>query len=477
MPITDLSLWQWLAVVQYELLLFAGVFLLLGALDDLALDFTWIWLQLTGQGKVLAVDGNRLATEPLEGAAAIFIPACQDAEELRDTITRVLGTWPQRELRLYVGCHRNDPAAIEAVMAAAPGDPRLRLVINGQAGPGMRANCLNRLYQALCDDEARAGSEVRMVLVHEARDRVDPAALRLLDQAIAQADLVQLPVLPMPQPGSRWIGSHFCEEFAEAQGKTKVVRDALRLAMPASGTGFAISRTALRQLADGDRLGAPFASDTLAETYELGLQIANLGGTSRFVRARDIGGRLIATCAPFPARLDQAVEQKARRVYGEAFEGWDRLGWQVPGRRASLSEAWMRLRDRREPLTALVLSAAYLLLLLTALAWFMAGTGSAPTIEPGSSLALLLAAGLSSFVWRAALRFAFTAREYGFVEGARALLRIPLCHIIAIMSAHRALFAYARSLRGQPLVRDGFGVSGSTLPGPDPVTASLGPGR
>lgn len=196
------------------------------------------------------------------------------------------------------------------------------------------------------------------------------------------------------------------------------------------------------------------------------------------MRARAIDGRLVATRAPFPVRLGQAVEQKARRVHGEAFEGWDRHGWQVPGRPASLVEAWMRLRDRRAPLSALVLFAAYLLLALTALEWLMAGSGSAPALEPWSSLALLFAAGLSAILWRAALRFAFTAREYGFAEGARALVRIPLTHIVAIMAAHRALFAYAQALRGQPSVSHGLQrATERALPGLHAVAVSHGPGR
>jgi adsorption protein B len=36
--IAEPVLWQGLALLQYELLLFAGVFFLVGALDDLAVD-------------------------------------------------------------------------------------------------------------------------------------------------------------------------------------------------------------------------------------------------------------------------------------------------------------------------------------------------------------------------------------------------------------------------------------------------------
>src|SRR3546814_10397441 len=66
---------------------------------------------------------------------------------------------------------------------------------------------------------------------------------------------------------------------------------------------------------------------------------------------------LVATRAYFPDRLDHVVRQKTRWVHGIALQGWDRTGWSLRP-----AEFWMRLRDRRGPLTALVLLAGYSLL-------------------------------------------------------------------------------------------------------------------
>jgi adsorption protein B len=41
-------------------------------------------------------------------------------------------------LRIYVGCYCNDGATVGAVMAAAGGDPRLRVVITDRPGPPPR---------------------------------------------------------------------------------------------------------------------------------------------------------------------------------------------------------------------------------------------------------------------------------------------------------------------------------------------------
>src|SRR5690606_27305429 len=69
---------------------------------------------------------------------------------------------------------------------------------------------------ALAHDEARHGFRARMVLLHDAEDLVDPAALSLLDRAMNDAEFVQLPVLPLVQRRSRWVSGHYCDEFAEA---------------------------------------------------------------------------------------------------------------------------------------------------------------------------------------------------------------------------------------------------------------------
>ena len=44
---------------------------------------------------------------------------------------------------------------------------------------------------------------------------------------------------------------------------------------------------------------------------------------------------------------------------------------------------------------------------------------------------------------------AFTAHEYGAIEGLRAVLRIPVANYIAILAGRRALSAYVRTLRGE----------------------------
>ena len=54
------------------------------------------------------------------------------------------------------------------------------------------------------------------------------------------------------------LGSHYCEEFAEAHGKAMVVRDWLGAGLPGAGVGCAAARAALERLAARRADSLPF---------------------------------------------------------------------------------------------------------------------------------------------------------------------------------------------------------------------------
>ncbi len=143
------------------------------------------------------------------------------------------------------------------------------------------------------------------------------------------------------------------------------------------------------------------------------------------------------------------MRQKTRWIHGISLQSWDRLGWEP-----RMVDNWMALRDRRGPLTALVLAAAYLLIAVEGLLGLgrLAGFETSMALSP--VLRLMISVCFVSFAWRALFRFAFTAREYGVFEGLCAVLRIPVANLIAIMAGRRALFAYIRSLGGERVIWD-----------------------
>ncbi|MGO4168769.1 glycosyl transferase family protein [Novosphingobium sp. YAF33] len=440
-----------LLMIEQELLLFAGFWVLIGTLDEVAVDCCWLWFRMTGRARTQRITGDA-ARAPLRGKAAIFIAAWQEDQVIGHTIRHALSAWRQDDFTLYVGCYGNDAATVGAAMEGAGTDARVRVIIHERAGPTTKADCLNRLYRALCDDERQSGRAYRCVILHDAEDMVHAAELAVVDAGLASADFVQIPVRPEPQAASRWVGGHYLDEFTEAHTKSLVVRDALGAAIPAAGVGCGFGRDMLERIAQG-RLAegnpGPFAAECLTEDYELGVLVSREGGRSRFLRVRDEQGELVATRAYFPARFRESIRQKTRWIHGIAFQGWERLGWE-----GSSADTWMALRDRRGPLTAIVLASSYALILVEGILGVPRILGWETATKPPPMLAWMIAVGLFSLVWRSVVRAALTTREYGVAEGFRAILRIPVANYIAIMAGRDALASYIRTLRGGEVTWD-----------------------
>lgn len=440
----------WVEAARLELLLFAGFWFALGAIDELAVDLAWLWLLLTGRAKSPRLDAP--AGSELSGAIALFVPAWNEAQVIAPMLRHTLARWPHRDLAVFAGCYVNDSETCAAMRAGAAGDPRVRIVVNEVPGPTTKGECLNRLYRAMREEEAATGRRYRAVLLHDAEDLVHPDALSLIDRALDHADFVQIPVRPEMQVHSPWIGNHYADEFTEAHAREMVVRDRLGAGLPAAGVGCAFARDALEKVAERRGQGAdgaPFDPTAMTEDYELGMLIGrkgtwpdSKGGT--FLRVRAADGSLVATRAYFPARLAAAVRQKSRWVQGIAFDGWDQLGWS-----ARPVELWMRLRDRRGPLVAVVLFAAYLLVVLTGVLWLADAAGWYPAGALPPLVYWVLIATTLAFAWRAVMRFVLVGREYGWIEGLAAVMRIPIANVIAMMATRRAVARYAGTLLGR----------------------------
>ncbi|MET3824531.1 adsorption protein B [Sphingomonas sp. PvP055] len=438
--------WASIAIdaIARETMLFAGIGFLIGGLDDLAIDLTWIVLRLSRRAPPVPPELAAYRPSP-ERRLAIFIAAWDESLVIGAMLRTALASFDHGDYRLYVGTYPNDRATIDAVAAVARTDARVRLVIGDRAGPTTKADCLNALWRALCRDEARDGVSVAAVVLHDAEDMVHAGELRVFDALIGRFSAVQLPVLPLVQRGARLISGHYADEFAEAHGKLMVVRQRLGAGMPLAGVGCAIERAMLGRIADA-RGGSPFDAASLTEDYELGLQIAMLGGRGTFawVRASDRGPP-VAVRAYFPATISGAVRQKARWMTGIALAGWDRLGWGAP---LDWRDHWMRMRDRRAPLAVVVMAVAYLALLawvgMHAVHWI---ARTAPPAMPAASEALLSVNALL-LLWRIVTRAVFTGNAYGWREACWSLPRMIVGNVIALLAARRAVWAYVGSLRG-----------------------------
>lgn len=117
----DWTILQWVALVERELLLFAGIFFIIGALDELLVDGIWGWMKLTGRIPRLQLNRGDIRARHLTGAAAVFIPAWHEDKVIQHTIAHALASWPHQDFVIYVGVYRNDMATLEAAMRADPG--------------------------------------------------------------------------------------------------------------------------------------------------------------------------------------------------------------------------------------------------------------------------------------------------------------------------------------------------------------------
>jgi adsorption protein B len=434
-------LWGGVDLVMREAALFAATGFLFLGIGDLAVDLLWIAHRVRRLGTP-APTVAALPPPARPGRLAIFVPAWDEAAVIGDMLRGASAAWRAGDWRLYVGTYGNDPATIAEAAAAAAAEPRIRIATGADPGPTTKADCLNRLWRALLADEAAGEPPAKAVVLHDAEDVDHPAELGLFDRLVERFDLVQLPVIPLIHPNSRWLGGHYADEFAESHGKEMVVRGALGVGLPSAGVGCALARGALDRLA-ARRGGQPFDADSLTEDYELGLRLAEAGGRGVFVRVADRDGKLVATREYFPGTLAASVRQKARWMTGIALSGWDRLGWS-----GGLAERWMRLRDRQSLLAAILLGAGYLSLLswLALKAW--QGSGGAGPAPLSAALSMLVAVNLALLGWRLAVRAGFTAAAHGWREGLRSVPRAALANLVTMLAAASAVSRYRALKRG-----------------------------
>jgi adsorption protein B len=291
------------------------------------------------------------------------------------------------------------------------------------------------LYDALVAHELDSERSAKAVVLHDAEDVVHPYELRIFDGLIDRAAVIQLPVQPLPDPHSRWIAGHYCDEFAEAHIKELVVREAVGAAIPLAGVGCAIARRPLAQLA-ALQDGRPFAGNSMTEDYEVGLRIGALGLKTMFVRipAQPNERGVVSSRGHFPATFGSAVRQKTRWLGGIALAGWDRLGWS-----GGLGERWMRMRDRRGPIAAVLLVAAYGAALLWSQIWLAEALGAPIHTRLDPLLIDLLTINAWLLAWRILMRACFTGAAYGFAEGLRSIPRLVIGNLIAVLAAARAV--------------------------------------
>ncbi|MGI8705843.1 MAG: glycosyl transferase family protein [Sphingomicrobium sp.] len=436
-----------LATIAAELALFSAAGFLLFAINDLIVDAVYftrrVWRSATIYRRYPRAFGRTLADRRLEQRfIALFVPAWDESTVIAAMLRATLARLEYDDYRIFVGYYRNDPATSAAI--ADVEDARIEPVLVHSDGPTTKADCLNHLYiiphlyDTLVAYEFDQDRPAAAVVLHDAEDVVHPLELAVFNALIDRAGVIQLPVQPLPDRNSRWVAGHYCDEFAEAHAKELVVREAVGASIPLAGVGCAIAREPLARLA-ALHDGQPFEGGSMTEDYEFGLRVGELGLKTMFVRVPALPGSrgVVASRGHFPATFGEAVRQKTRWLGGIALKGWDRLGW-----KGGIGERWMRLRDRRGPIAALLLLCGYLAALLWSQIWLAEALGAPVQVRIGPTLATLLWINLWLLLWRVSMRALFTASAYGWREGVLSVPRLVVGNLIAIVAAIRAVSLY-----------------------------------
>jgi adsorption protein B len=426
-----------------EVVAVTALLLAISAIDDLFVDLAFIgrtaWLARRRTPRLQLAQLRAVEPAPM----AIIIPAWDEAAVIGAMLARLLATLDYPCYRVFVGLYRNDPAGIAAVAALT--DARLQPVLCRRPGPTTKADCLNHLWHAIEADEIATGRRFKAIVLHDAEDVVHPQELRVQNALIPQLAMVQLPVIPLVDGGSRWVAGHYLDEFANNHIKDVIVRAMLGAAVPSAGVACAIEREMLGRIAAAAG-GDPFDPACLTEDYELGLRIKALGGGTALVRVPcPDGSGVIATREHFPATFATARRQKTRWLLGIALSGWDRLGW--PG---GLADRYMLVRDRKAVAAALLTMFAHVLTLfilidLALVTLVPTLTGLPPLFGPLA--ATLVAINIVLLAWRLAMRAACTGHQHGWREGLRALPRALVSNVINAAAAWSACWRYAGAMR------------------------------
>lgn len=432
-----------------------AIFILLSSLDDFFID-AYYWLRqayrfvyVTRKHKPLDID-KLLEGEELH--IAIMVPAWREDGVIAQMIENSVATLEYTNFKIFCGSYANDPATASVIDAMARRYKHVVHVRVPHAGPTCKADCLNWIIQAIFLHEEQHGMKFGGIAMHDSEDVIHPLELKLFNFLLPKKDFIQLPVLSLERPWWQMVAGTYLDDFAEWHSKDLVVRESLLGEVPSAGVGTCFSRRAIKALC-ADTNDQPYNTDSLTEDYDFSFRLAKLGMKQVFVRVpvayksrrRSIMGKeheveiesVIAIREFFPDSFIASYRQRARWIYGIAFQGWLEMGW-----RGNWRTMYMLLRDRKGAVTSLVTIFAYVLLLT-----FLIATTAAEyfdvqlftdLIASHDWMQQIIVINVALLLNRVAQRFYFVTSMYGPVQGLAAIPRMIVNNAINFCAAMRA---------------------------------------
>jgi len=411
-------------------------------------------------------DRRRVSAEELRGVEqkriAILVPAWHEAGVIDQMVERNVASidYDASRYTFFIGTYPNDPETTGCVEALARRFPNVRPVQVPHEGPTSKADCLNAVHRAICEEERRLGGRYDILVLHDSEDVIHPLALRLYSRLIPRYEFVQTPVFSLELRARNAVGGTYIDEFAEHHLKELRLREAMAGVVPSAGVGTAFERAAFEEVAAASGR-EPFDPTSLTEDYEIGVKFRLAGRRVHFACAtvereavsgsrREIREDFIATRELFPDRFTASVRQRARWTLGITLQSWARTGWRGP-----LPVLYSLWRDRKGLGNALLIVAAYALVLYVAARYALtrfAGAPASALCPPGSVLEALFLVNLCGMIWRAAMKGHFVYQLYGATQAFLSFPRAVLGNFISVAATSRAVVTWlGHVMAGRPL--------------------------
>ncbi|WP_090872264.1 glycosyl transferase family protein [Paraburkholderia diazotrophica] len=466
-------MWIWYFEVLNIVALLTAVVIFISTVDDLMLD-SYYWLFqikrfLSGK-KSVSIDVAQLRSLE-EKYLAIMVPAWKEYDVIARMIENTLSTMEYERYVIFVGTYHNDAETTSEVERMVRRYPhRVTRATDLNDGPTCKADCLNWIIAAILRYEQTHHISFAGVVMHDCEDVIHPIELKYFNYAIAEHDLVQLPVLSLPRKWSEFVAGTYMDDFSETHQKDMPTRQRLTGVVPGAGVASCYSRRAIEAVM-AEREGRPFNTDSLTEDYDFSFRLRALGmkemfahfpmteaatgdTASRAIR-RASASNLLATREYFPSTFRTAYRQRARWILGIAFQGWQQLRWQ-----GNFWTRYMFFRDRKGMVTSIVSVIAYVVLLnYLVLASLHATLSAAPADMSNSVLDTwlypLLSVNAALLFVRLAERYYFVSKLNGPLQGLLSVPRIFVNNFINFFAVCRAWRIFLKHLAtGKPIAWD-----------------------
>jgi adsorption protein B len=445
--------------VIFGITMFALSIFILSGTQDLIYDIgAYIWslykyLKFANRDR-LTIQALRLREQQ---QIAVMVPAWKEADVIGKMVENIIKRVEYRNYTIFVGTYPNDLETQRAVDEVAAIYPQIVKVVTTRPGPTNKADNLNQVYQAIRNCERSLDMTFDIFAMHDAEDLVHPFSFLLYNYLIPRAEIIQLPILPLPVEHWKWTHWVYADEFTENHLKDVVVREKIGGFVPFAGVGTGFSRRALSILQEetGEKL---FNEGSLTEDYSMSLSVYLNGIKTIFVRLILDDGTpwyvplckrpaFISNWAYFPMDFVRSVRQKTRWIIGISLQEWENLGWQGNWHiRENL------MKDRKIFLSSIANMCGYISLIYFFLAknWLHSWQ---PLMDNQPWLANLLFFATILMCIRLAQRFILVTIVYGPVAGLLSAPRMLYANFIAILAAYRALITYYQQKRSNKTVR------------------------